>query len=580
MSEARKWQVTAFIGVIGLASLLYLWGVWSFPLSDPDAGMYADISSRMVRSGDWVTPRFNGLRYLEKPPLLYWLIALTYRAAGPSEWGAHLWPALAGLGGVATTMLIGRTFFGPGAGLLSGLILATTIGFFVFARVVSTDLLFTCFVTLGFFAFLHTYQGRSPWWNLLFYVSLGLAVMTKGVIGLLLPGVVIVAFLVLAKDLHVLKRLSVWWGVPLALAIALPWHVIVATRHEGFFGFYVVDNHILRFLGQRAFVEDDVPLSFLGFLLATGAFFSPWSLFLPAALRESARHLGGLTLDGKCRLFCCLWGGLIVLFFALSPLKLEHYGLPAFPALALLVGRFWKTSWQRAAAPSLWVLMPLAAICLPALLMAMQAFPLARLIELSFSADVYSRMIQVQGESFTMPLLDQLLPVFQGSGVVLFVGGLVTLLLSLRRQPRQAFACFALMTVLLLGLVGHTLVLVGEFRSVKPLVSLLLPRLSPEALVIHEGPLENSAGLTYYTGRQISVVDGRHGDLDFGSHFPEANGLFLDGEEVRQLWQGPRRIFLVTDRAPEQSVLRLMAPEVRHLLGQEGRRWVYANRVE
>jgi hypothetical protein len=189
-------------------------------------------------------------------------------------------------------------------------------------------------------------------------------------------------------------------------------------------------------------------------------------------------------------------------------------------------------------------------------------------------------MVHAQGESFTVPLLDRLLPVFQASGVVLGAGSLATLLLSLRRRSRQAFVSFGLMTVLLLGLVGKTLVLVGDFRSVKPLVALMLPHLSPEALVIHEGPLENSAGLTYYTGRQIYVVDGRRGDLDFGSRFPEANGLFLDGEEVRQLWHSPRRIFLVTDRALEQSVLRLTVPEAHHLIGQEGRRWVYTNWAE
>src|SRR5262245_1058960 len=130
------------MGVVALAAILYLWGIWSLPLSDPDAGMYADIGARMEASGDWVTPWFNGLRYLEKPPLLYWLIASTYRLAGPSDWGAHLWPALAGIAGVALAYAIGRETFGPHVGTLAGLALATTIGYFVYARVVSTDLLF------------------------------------------------------------------------------------------------------------------------------------------------------------------------------------------------------------------------------------------------------------------------------------------------------------------------------------------------------------------------------------------------------------------------------------------------------
>jgi 4-amino-4-deoxy-L-arabinose transferase-like glycosyltransferase len=542
--------------------------------------MYADIGQRMAMSGDWITPRFNGLRYVEKPPLLYWLIALTYRITGPSEWGAHLWPALAGIAGVALTSLIGREAFGPNAGLLAGLILATSVGYFVFARVISTDLLFTCFLSLTLFAFLQSYGGRGREWNLLLYLSMGLAIMTKGIIGILLPSLIIVAFLALVRDLPAFRRVGLWWGMPLVLGIALPWHVAVAARQEGFVGFYVLDNQILRFLGQRAFVEDDVPLSLPAFLLATCTLFGPWSLFLPAALRASVDHLRAATAQGKALLFVLLWAGLIVCFFALSPLKLEHYGIPAFPALALLVGQFWAGFLQQEARPSLWLCLPLVVLSIPALLLGTGVLSLDHAIELSFSTDVYSRMVHEQGESFSWPLLRQLIPLFRGSGIVLFLGGVTTLLFVRGRAPRTAFGCFAIMTIVVLGLVGKTLAVVSEYRSVKPLAALILQRLGPDDLVLHEGPLENSAGLTFYTGRQIHVVNGRRGDLEFGSHFPEAEGLFWEEAEVLRLWPGARRIFLVTDRPPEHSVLRLMPPQVRHLIGHEGRRWLYTNWTE
>jgi 4-amino-4-deoxy-L-arabinose transferase-like glycosyltransferase len=580
VKRVGEWHHSAIVGVFALASVLCLWGVWSFPFSDPDAGMYADIGQHMAMSGDWITPRFNGLRYVEKPPLLYWLIALTYRLTGPSEWGAHLWPALSGIAGVAVTSLIGREAFGPNAGLLAGLILATNVGYFVFARVISTDLLFACFLSLTLFAFLQSYRGRGPRWKLVLYLSLGLAVMTKGIIGILLPGLVVTAFLALVRDLPAFRRVGVWWGMPLVLGLALPWHVAVAARQEGFFRFYVLDNQILRFLGQRAFVEDDVPLSLPAFLLATCTLFSPWSLFLPAALRASVDHLRAATAHGKAILFVLLWAGLIVGFFALSPLKLEHYGIPAFPALALLVGQFWAGFLQQEARPSLWLCLPLVVLSIPALLLGTGVLSLDHAIELAFSTDVYSRMVHEQGESFSWPLLRQLIPLFRGSGIVLFLGGVATLLFVRRRAPRTAFGCFAIMTILLLGLVGKTLAVVSEYRSVKPLAALILQRLGPDDLVLHEGPLENSAGLTFYTGRQIHVVNGRRGDLEFGSHFPEAEGLFWEEAEVLRLWPGARRIFLVTDRPPEHSVLRLMPPQVRHLFGHEGRRWLYTNWTE
>jgi 4-amino-4-deoxy-L-arabinose transferase-like glycosyltransferase len=580
VSWARGLDLGGGIGVVALAAGLFLWGIWWLPLSDPDAGMYADIAARMAASGDWLTPRFNGLRYLEKPPLLYWLIAVTYRVAGLSEWGAHLWPALAGVAVVAMTYAIGRATCGTSVGLLAGLVLATTIGYFVYARVVSTDLLFTSFLSLALFAFLWSYRGRGKGWRVLLYVSIGLAVMTKGVIGVLLPGLIMGAFLLLSRDLSALKRLGLWWGIPLVVAIALPWHLMIALRHEEFFSFYVIDNHVLRFLGRRAFVEDDVPLSFAAFLSATLMLFGPWSLFLPAALREAAGRLRESTLEGQARLLMLLWAGLIILFFALSPLKLEHYGLPALPALALLVGQYGAAHLQQGAKPTLWLLIPLSALLLPALLLATGAIPLHQVVEAMFSTDVYSRMVQAQGEAYAVPLLDELIPLFQGGGVVLCLGAVTTLLCAVRRKLRVALGCFTLMAVLLLGVIGKMQLLASEYRSVKPLAAHILGRLGPDDLLIHEGPLENSAGLTFYTGRQVHVVDGRRGDLHFGSRFPEADGLFLGAEEVARLWQHAQRVFLVTDRPQDRSVLRLVTPRARHLLGHEGRRWLFTNRPE
>jgi hypothetical protein len=136
------------------------------------------------------------------------------------------------------------------------------------------------------------------------------------------------------------------------------------------------------------------------------------------------------------------------------------------------------------------------------------------------------------------------------------------------------------MAILLLVVIGQVQQLAGEFRAVASLAAHLLGRLEPDALLVHEGPLENSAGLTFYTGRQVHVVDGRRGDLHFGSRFPEATGLFLAGEELARLWQAQRRVFLVTDRPEDHSVLRLITPHTRHLIGHEGRRWLYTNRPE
>ena len=580
MTGSRGTDIGCGIGVVLLAAVLLLWGVWSWPLSDPDAGMYADIGARMAASGDWITPRFNDLRYLEKPPLLYWLIASTYRLAGPSEWGAHLWPALAGVVGVAVTVVIGRVTFGPGVGVPAGLILATTIGYTVYSRVVATDLLFTGFLSLALYAFWQRYRGHGWGWNLLLYVSIGLAVMTKGVIGVVLPGAIMVVFLGLAGEIFALKRLGLWWGIPVALAIALPWHLVVALLHDDFWRFYVLDNHVLRFLGQRTFVEDDVPLSLAAFLLATATLFGPWSIFLPAALRETVDRLRASTPERHALLFLLLWGGIILLFFALSPLKLEHYGLPAFPALAILIAQYWRDCVQTGLKRSAWFSVPLSVLILPSLLLATRAIPLGSVVETMFSTDVYSRMGEAQGGSYAIPLQDELIPLFQGGGAVLCLGAAATLFFAIRQSLRIALGCFAVMAILLQGVIGQVYQLTAEFRSVAPLASRILEQLHGDDLIVHEGPLENGAGLTFYTGRQIHVVDGQRGDLHFGSRFPEAKGLFWSGEELVRLWQGRQRIFFVTDRPTDASVLRLITPQTRHLIDHEGRRWLFTNQPE
>jgi hypothetical protein len=168
---------------------------------------------------------------------------------------------------------------------------------------------------------------------------------------------------------------------------------------------------------------------------------------------------------------------------------------------------------------------------------------------------------------------------FQGGGVVLCLGASTTLLFAMRRNYGVALGCLTIMAMLLLGIIGQIQRLASEFRSVKPLSAHILAPLAPDDLIIHEGLLENSAGLAFYTARQVHVVDGRRGDLHFGSRFPEAKGLFLGGDELAQLWLGRRRVFLVTDRPVDRSVLYLIMPQARHLVGHEGRRWLFPNQL-
>src|SRR5439155_1762295 len=219
----------------------------------------------------WLLPRRNGLPCVEKPPLYFWLTALTFWAVGPSEWATRLWSALAALGTVLLTWRIGRRLYGSGVGLLAGLVIATVVGNALYIRKASTDQLFVFCLTLAMYGFIRDTErpeaGRTRF--LLCYLGAALGMLAKGFLGLLFP------MLIVGLGLTVVRRLS--WrdlnlarGAALVLLVAGPWHALLAWRYPTLFGFYVLDNHILRFLDARRYVEDDVPSSTAAFLIGAG----------------------------------------------------------------------------------------------------------------------------------------------------------------------------------------------------------------------------------------------------------------------------------------------------------------------
>src|SRR5262245_56989420 len=227
--------------LLALSLLLFLPKL-GMPLLDPDEGLYASIAREMLTRGDWIVPHVNGLPYLEKPPLYFWLTALTFKLFGPSEWATRLWSAISALGTVLLTWRIGRRLCGPPAGLMAGVVMATLVGNALYVRRASTDQLFILCLTLAMYGFLRDAErpdrGRARF--LLLYAGAGLAVLAKGFIGAVFPA------LITGLGIVVVRRLG-WrdlnWGRGIAVfaAIAVPWHALVAWRSPGLFNFYVID---------------------------------------------------------------------------------------------------------------------------------------------------------------------------------------------------------------------------------------------------------------------------------------------------------------------------------------------------
>ncbi len=573
------WRILIGVGVA--VGALYLARLGAAPFVDPPEGLHAEIAREMLAGGDWITLRFNGVRYFDKPPLLYWLMAGSFWLAGPSEWAARIWSALAAVGTAVLTAWIGWRLQSERTGLIAGLVVAANLGFFIFGRIVKQDALMIFFLWAAFTAFFAAYLGAGRWTLYAAFGCLGMTVLSKDLLAAVGPAVIIALFFFLTRE----RGIRVQWlplaGVALFLAIALPWHLAVEWRNGGFLWYTVVDNHVLNFTRQRVYPDEDVPLTALEFLLVNFVAFFPWSLAVPMALArifrrpwERAEERGWLLLG--------LWGLFVLAFFTLSPFKLPHYGLPAFPALALLVAKLWDDALEaerRAPPPRSLLIPPLVALGALAVITALAWrgtvwLPTGSLL----LADVASRNLQAQGQGAPVPTFDELYPLLRTLTLILG-GGSVALAVAVWRRWHQ-FGLGVLLAVMaaFLPLTVDGLTLFAKSRSVRPIAEAVTMRAGPRDLVVYEGALENSGGLLLSLKRQVKIVGGLQSNIAFGATFPDARGVFWGTEELRARWTGAERIFLVSGVRPARSVVSNLPREKVHLLLRSGGRWLYSNR--
>jgi 4-amino-4-deoxy-L-arabinose transferase-like glycosyltransferase len=563
-----RWAHLALLLAIAMPLLLI---ALDLSFLDPDEGLYGDIARAMLASGDWVVPSFNGLPYLEKPPLYFWLSALTLRLDEGGEWALRIWSSLGALGTMLLAWRVGRRLHGPAAGVMAGLILTTTAGYALYVRKASTDFVFVFCLTLALYGFLRdaVRPDRRRTRFLIFYAAAALALLAKGLIGVAFPLLIAGVTLLWTRRLA-LADLNLGRGALVFGAIALPWHALVAWRRPGFFWFYIVDNQILRFLDRRGFVEDDVPVTVLAFLVLSFVWFFPWSVFV---LARPARDDGPAA---AWRPMVPIWAIVVIAFFAASGSKLEYYALPAFPALAVMVGAAWagRRDVGRFMVPGLvgCVAVGAAVIWIGARLTPSQA--LWGLAELN----VYYRILRDQGAHFPFESVRPFALLLEGLGATLIVGWTITTVCWWRGWPRTAFAALAAQGAVIAALIVALLHVVEPHHSAKAVSQAIVARAGAGDVVAHEGSLEYSAALPFYTGHRIVVVNGTRGDLDLASRLPEASGYFVDAQAFQGLWRGDRRIFLVTQRPRAASVATDLPTESVHLVGCFGSRCLYSNR--
>jgi 4-amino-4-deoxy-L-arabinose transferase-like glycosyltransferase len=591
----REWtaDTRAALALLLLAAApLYVWGLGTVGFQDPDEGMYAEIAREMLASGDWIVPTFNGVPYIEKPPLMYWLTAGALAVLGPSEFAARLWKVLPVLGAIAATWALGARLFSPRVGIVGAGILATTLGTFLFSRISVMDPLLVLGIALASHGVaLAGRRGRRA--DLWFWGGIAIGVMSKGLPGLAFPLGLLGVWTAVLGDIDALRAVSTWRGISLAALSIVPWHALAAWKIPGFFRFYVVDNQILRFLGTRAYAEDGTSLGTVAFLGVTAVALFPWAPILAGAVGLAAR---GWARDPGLR-FLLGWIGLVVGLLAVSSFKLEYYALPAFPAAALvaavLICRASDQSPAGMASPGpsgrasrgalrQWVWISLIGGILYTLTVAWvwragHLTPTNIIRGLSFWSTNY-RIVLEQGLPLPPVSEGPYVAVLLGGGALWTAGfGAAVWCLSRKGVP-AATAAIGGVGVGLCLLASAVLNEVGPHHSLKPLAERLGALLRPDDVLIHERGLEKGGGLLFYTHRQVLVLNGRRGDLEFGSNLPGSSRWFIDTRQFREVWNGRARAFLITDLPAQRSAISEASPGVPMPVAATGTRWLYANR--
>jgi 4-amino-4-deoxy-L-arabinose transferase-like glycosyltransferase len=334
--------------ILAVAHLLMtLPNLGAHSLWDMDEGVNAEAAREMLESGNWITPYYNYELRTAKPAMMYWFLALSYQAFGVNEFAARLPAVLFGLGSVLVTYEFGRRLFSASTGLLSGLILASSIEFCLISHAATPDPPLIFFFTLAMYTYWAGSEGNRRWWLVPFGAITGLAVLVKGPIGLGLPGLVILCHLLWTRRIGKLLNGRLLLGAMVFVLVAGPWYGMVALDTKGkWIEVFLRHDNIERFTTPAQGHSGDWYLHAVLLLVL----FAPWSVFLPAAIwysaREAARNLRADELEtanvdtpGKYR-FLVVWFLVVLVFFSVAATKLPNYVLPLYPAIAILTGRF------------------------------------------------------------------------------------------------------------------------------------------------------------------------------------------------------------------------------------------------
>lgn len=538
MNSAKN--LTKDLIIITLISVI-IFGLFlgKYPLQSPDAARYAEIPREMLVTKDFITPHLNGIKYFEKPPLFYWIQAISLKAFGINEFAAGLPNALLAFGICLMVYFAGRKLYRRESGLLASVILATSILFFAMTRIVTLDLSLTFFISAALLCFL--FGTRAPpnrtrdYYFWLFYFFTALATLTKGLVAIFLPAVIIFVYVLIYNEWRNLKNYRILSGGVLFLLIAAPWHILVQIANPEFFHFYFIDQHFLRYL--TSYADREQAWWFLPIVFLLGIY--PWTPFLLQALKHALPSISfswllfwkkkspeqlyknNQSYQYRSAVFLTIWVAVIYVFYTFSSSQLIPYLLPILPPLAIILGDYFAAMWNQP--QNFGLNNGFKAVAIINILLGISI-----IIAINFAIDFHQE-VYVSRDFY------EAAAIMLGSGFLVYyfyhkhgiAGGFVVIVIT--------------MSIFLLRV--NPFISVSNHRSIKPLAMFLKAQLRPDDEVVSFQDYYQD--LPFYLQRIITVAN-YSGELEFGIKHMDASKWIINTDEFWRLWYSNKKVYMFT----------------------------------
>jgi 4-amino-4-deoxy-L-arabinose transferase-like glycosyltransferase len=587
--SGKSWHL--YLIVLLFSGAIYLGCIVSPPslMDDVDA-VQAQISRNMLTSGDWVTARLDGVAYLEKAPLVYWMIAGSYKIFGVHDWSARIPIALSAVSLAWLTAAFGVWAFGKTAGFYAGLCVATGIGLFLFTRILIPDVMLTLSTALAMWAFLRALDDEEPHprvWAFVLAASLGTGLLLKSLIAIVFPVAAGIIYLSLTHQLFsvdVWKRLHVLGGTLIVLLIAVPWHILATLRnppyfaftlhsgpgqYHGFLWFFFINEQLLRFLNLR-YPRDYNTVPRLYFWLLHFVWLFPWSVYFPAISKLSFKPIDR---QGRTRLLALCWAGFVLVFFTFSTTQ-EYYSMPSYPAFALLLGSAMAIEgpWVRRGTRVLSAIAGLAALATIGVLFYVRNISVSGDISKALTSHpaVYSLALG-HIEDLTLYSFAYLRVPLLVAGIAFLVGALGTF----RSTGQRAFLASALMMVIFFHAARLALVVFDPYFSSRPLAEAILK--SPDGTLIVNHHYYTFSSVFFYTNRSALLLNGRFHNLEYGAYAPGVPDVFIQDSDFKNLWGEPRRYYLLATGSAVGRLEDLVGRSRLALVAESGGKFLFTN---